>query len=138
MGNRAFIKFKNETAGIYLHWNGGRDSVEAFLRYCELKKHRSNSYGIARMAQVIGNYFGGTLSLGIEGTIGKSLSDLCPGDNGVYVVDDWHIVGRYPRNVAEQHNYDLVTMLIDIDNAQPAVEQLGEEFIRNEVEKKGE
>lgn len=44
MGNRAVITtskstdIKNSTdIGIYLHWNGGRDSVQAFLKYCELK-----------------------------------------------------------------------------------------------------
>jgi hypothetical protein len=44
MGNRAVItttrerepKNSNEI-GIYLHWNGGRNSVEAFLTYCKLK-----------------------------------------------------------------------------------------------------
>ena len=31
MGNRAIIKAKgNDNKAVYLHWNGGRDSVEAF------------------------------------------------------------------------------------------------------------
>lgn len=45
MGNRAVITAskssdvaKSNDIGIYLHWYGGRDSVEAFLKYCELKK----------------------------------------------------------------------------------------------------
>ena len=37
MGNRAVITTKenmyNNGVAIYLHWNGGRDSVEAFLEY---------------------------------------------------------------------------------------------------------
>ena len=37
MGNRAVITTKenmdNNGIGIYLHWNGGRDSVRAFLKY---------------------------------------------------------------------------------------------------------
>ena len=41
MGNRAVITTANEWAhggiGVYLHWNGGLDSVEAFLKYCEMK-----------------------------------------------------------------------------------------------------
>ena len=45
MGNRCVITtredFDNDGIGIYLHWNGGRDSVEAFLKYCELKQYRS-------------------------------------------------------------------------------------------------
>ena len=31
MGNRAVITTEKKDLGIYLHWNGGRDSVEAFL-----------------------------------------------------------------------------------------------------------
>ena len=59
MGNRAIIKGHGNSLGIYLHWNGGRDSVEAFLAYCKLKGYRSDdSYSWARLAQVIGNYFG--------------------------------------------------------------------------------
>ena len=132
MGNRAFIKFRSEQVGIYLHWNGGRDSVESFLEYCNLKGFRSDSYGVARMAQVIGNYFGGTLSLGVEYS-GKSLADLNPGDNGVYIVDNWKIVGRYPRNIMEQHNYDKIDLMIDIDQAQPETEQLGMDTIKEYV-----
>ena len=38
MGNRAVIGFEQDkkrdkkSVGIYLHWNGGRDSVEGFLK----------------------------------------------------------------------------------------------------------
>ena len=37
MGNRAVITTKPELTevGMYLHWNGGRASVEAFLAYCK-------------------------------------------------------------------------------------------------------
>ena len=73
MGNRAVIttkeNFDNNGIGIYLHWNGGYDSVSAFLKYCELKGHRSpdtDCYGWARLCQVIGNFFGGTTSIGID------------------------------------------------------------------------
>lgn len=31
MGNRAIITNKEKKVAVYLHWNGGRDSVEAFL-----------------------------------------------------------------------------------------------------------
>lgn len=31
MGNRAIITTKKRDLGVYLHWNGGRDSVGAFL-----------------------------------------------------------------------------------------------------------
>lgn len=60
MGNRAIIKGKNQALGVYVHWNGGYDSVNAFCTYCKLKGYRSpetDTYGIARLAQVIGNFF---------------------------------------------------------------------------------
>ena len=66
MGNRAVITTskskdikKSQAIGVYLHWNGGRDSVEAFLKYCELKKYRSPSddtCGWVNLCQVIGNF----------------------------------------------------------------------------------
>ena len=58
MGNRAVITTisaepKDSTAiGCYIHWNGGRDSVEAFLTYCKLKGYRppeTDCYGWARL-----------------------------------------------------------------------------------------
>lgn len=91
MGNRAFITNKDMEVGVYLHWNGGRDSVEAFLRYCDLRGFRSDEYGIARFCQVVGNYFGGGLSIGVMPFRYWTAGD----DNGLYVVDRWKIVGRY-------------------------------------------
>ena len=56
MGNRAVITTQEyltnpDTIGVYLHWNGGRDSVQAFLLYCKLKGYRppeTDCYGWAR------------------------------------------------------------------------------------------
>lgn len=140
MGNRAFIKFQGEGTGIYLHWNGGRDSVEPFLEYCRLKGYRPDGYGVARMCQVIGNFFGGGLSLGVESTKGMSTADLSAGDNGVYIIKNWKIIGRYPRDVREQHEYDPIEFLLSIDEKQPESEKLGEAHIRENAfpERKGE
>lgn len=130
MGNRAFIKFQGLNTGIYLHWNGGRDSVEPFLEYCRLKDYRPDDYGVARMCQVIGNFFGGGLSLGVMSTKGMSNADLDSGDNGVYIVKNWKIIKRYPWDVREQHEYDPIEFLLGIDEKQPVGEQLGEAYIR--------
>lgn len=133
MGNRAVIQtretYENETTGVYLHWNGGRDSVEAFLKYCELKGYRapdSDSYGWARLCQVIGNFFGGGLSLGI-GNFSKDAGEYQ--DNGTYIIEGWEIVDRKHYDYPEQNSYDLIEMLIEIDKRQPLREQLGENFI---------
>ena len=126
MGNRAVITTKEEKLGVYLHWNGGRDSVEGFLKYCKLKEYRrpeNDDYGWARLCQVIGNYFGGSLSVGIGN---YNELDTDNGDNGVYIIENWEIVGRkYFDNSEEQQEYNINEMLFDIDSAQPARERLG-------------
>ena len=90
MGNRAVITTRERKVGLYLHWNGGRDSVEPLLRYCELQGYRPPSdddYGWARLAQVVGNFFGGSTSVGIGAYTTDARMD--PGDNGIYVIEGW-------------------------------------------------
>ena len=70
MGNRAIITTPERKVGLYVHWNGGRDTIEPLLRYCELKGYRDpakDDYGWARMAQVLGNFFDGTNWFGNSG-----------------------------------------------------------------------
>lgn len=127
MGNSAVITTKEHEIGVYLHWNGGRDTVAPLLRYRELQGYRPPSadcYGWARICQVMGNFFGGGLSLGIDRFV--RLSD--PGDNGIYVIDDWGIVGREGLydSFTEQDEYDFDEMLRAFDDAMPENEQLGE------------
>lgn len=43
MGNRAVITTTKKDLAIYLHWNGGRDTVEPLLKYCELQGYRPPS-----------------------------------------------------------------------------------------------
>lgn len=124
MGNRAVIttkkNFENDGVGIYLHWNGGRDSVEAFLAYCRMKGFRSpeeDCYGWAGLCNVISNFFGGDgLSIGIDRV---SELDMDNYDNGVYIIEDWRIVDRKYRRGEEQTVYDLDTMMLEIDCKQP-------------------
>lgn len=139
MGNRAVITWSKDLdvatskdLGIYLHWNGGRDSVEAFLEYCKLKGYRSpdtDCYGFARLCQVIGNFFGGSTSVGIE----KCCKLDCDNwDNGVYICKNWDIVGRQYFDGSEQREYDLIDFLEDIDSKMPESERLGSDYIRAE------
>ena len=124
MGNRAVITTPEKKMGVYLHWNGGYDSVSAFLEYCKRKNFRAldeDSYGFARLCQVIGNFFGGTSSLGI-GTYDEL--DTNNGDNGVYIVKGWDIVGREFFSGSEQNEYKLDEMLKAIDESQPESERL--------------
>lgn len=142
MGNRAVITTDNtslnvadsDEIGVYLHWNGGRDSVEGFLAYCKLKNYRvpeHDNYGWARLCQVIGNFFGGDTSIGIDRCYNL---DCKNNDNGVYIIRNWEIVGRrYYDDAEEQHEYSLIKMLSAIDDAQPAKERVGMEKIRSFV-----
>lgn len=106
MGNRAVIQFKDGT-GIYLHWNGGPESVLAFLDAAKTFKLRNDDYGQARLIQIIGNFFGGSLSLGV----GKaSTLDRDNGDNGTYRVDEnFNITKR-------EHTGSKVMSVADLDD----------------------
>lgn len=130
MGNVAIIKAKgNDNKAVYLHWNGGRDSIEAFLKYCELRGFRSfnDDYGMARFVQVVSNFLGADgLSIGITDHV-----ESC-GDNGVYVIDGWEIVDRIDFNGREQREYDLQEMLLEIDDSQPKKQQLGKDYLESE------
>lgn len=140
MGNRAVITAskdvdieKSNDIGVYLHWNGGRDSVEAFLLYCKIKGYRApegDSYGWARLCQVIGNYFGGSNSIGIDSCCNLDCDNY---DNGVYIIENWEIIGRKYFCGTEQDTYDLLEMLLDINNAQPEKERLSEIEIKEFV-----
>lgn len=137
MGNRAVITTEKRDLGVYLHWNGGRDSVEAFLRYCELRGFRSpdsDEYGWARLCQVIANFMGASgLSVGISRYTTDKQMD--PGDNGVYVIRGWEIVDRvYPYTpFEEEREYPLDAMLREIDASQPEDQRLGAYLDAEEV-----
>ena len=142
MGNRAIIKGINQEIGIYLHWNGGYDSVKAFCEYCKLKGYRSpeqDSYGLARMCQVIGNFFGGGLSLGLNIVPKHLLPDEVEDwwlDNGFYEIENWEIVNHMnptpiTLDMEDKGNYDLMEFLEAINEKMPTDEQLPAEFLRS-------
>ena len=119
MGNRAVLAFVNDegkkdknSVGIYLHWNGGRDSVEGFLQTAKDYGLRSGSYGVARLTQIIANGLGGTLSLGVD--LLKNL-DCDNYDNGVYWIDqNFNIVDREyisRPDFKEQQQYSLTSFV---------------------------
>ena len=91
MGNRAVITTTKRDMGVYLHWNGGRDSVEGFLEYCHMRGFRSpecDDYGWARLCQVVGNFMGASgLSVGIWPYPGDAPALEAGSDNGVYVTE---------------------------------------------------
>lgn len=134
MGNRAVITASQATdvqtsndIGVYLHWNGGRDSVEAFLEYCKRRGFRSpdqDCYGWARLCQVIANFFGGDLSIGIDKCCNLDCDNW---NNGVYIIKNWEIVGRQYFQGTEQDRYNLEEMIREIDACQPEIDRLYKE-----------
>lgn len=101
MGNRATITlapFKKTNPAIYVHWNGGRDSIEAFCEAAKLLKYRTPEsdpdYALARMIGMICIYFDPTADTSIG--VGKCGDLLSAGDdNGCYVLGgNWEIVER--------------------------------------------
>ena len=106
--------------GVYLHWNGGPESVTAFLDAAkELGVRRENEYGAARLCQIIGNWFGGTLSLGIGQC---RMMDIDNGDNGTYVVDlknhGWKVARRihsHAYGYVEGHYEGILAEVLEIN-----------------------
>lgn len=104
MGNRAVITFSENRStgvGIYLHWNGGLESVLAFLDAAKARGFRDPasdpSYAMARLCGLVHEFFGvrDSCSLGV-GLLSSLHTDNW--DNGVYVVGkDWAIVDRWGK-----------------------------------------
>ena len=103
MGNRAVITASTHQTigvGIYVHWNGGPESVAAFLDvarargYCDPSE--DESYAMARLCGLICEFFGpGDLSVGI-GPLDRLDCDNY--DNGVYVIGKgWEVVDRWGK-----------------------------------------
>lgn len=109
MGNRALIIMEKPTEAlpivpaIYVHWNGGIESVLAMCQVCKDRGFRTPggdaSYAMARMVGVWHEFFGldDSLSLGVLTYDGKSDH----GDNGVYLLGgDWEVIEHY------RHHWD--------------------------------
>ena len=100
MGNRATVIFtnKDETSispAIYLHWNGGPESIYPFLDELDRREVRADqNYEAARFVAIVSEFFDqdyySGLSLGIqngpEEIIPSALKAFDPGDNGIFVV----------------------------------------------------
>ena len=103
MGNRAIITtapYDEDNVGIYCHWNGGQESIEGFVRAAKDLGYRDPSsdpeYGLARLTQAIGVFFGGELSLGIG--ICKNLDDS---DQGTWLLGPGWEISHLKRKVVK-------------------------------------
>jgi hypothetical protein len=129
MGNRAILKFQDERnqPSIYLHWNGGRASVQAFLNVARKFNLRESDYGIARLCQIIGNFFGGNLSLGVSNNLHSQ------GDNGVYLIKNFEIIGREDFDGEEEIDEEKTQIITDyILDLHKKIDVLREEISKEE------
>lgn len=125
MGNRAVIATEKKDLGIYLHWQGGRDSVEGFLEFCKRKNYPSPEYsqeGWARLIQVISNFMGSSVYVGLYNEL-----DTDNFDNGVYIIKNWKIVDRLFHEGAEQQEYPLEDFVKELNSKQPENFRLSED-----------
>ena len=128
MGNRAVISTEVEgvpkkySPSIYLHWNGGRPSVEAFLKCAKILGIRlgDNQYSLARLCQVISNFLGGTLSIGV----------------GVYAnMVKREFDGGHEQTMTDEEFNELVDYILEKNKSHFPVKFTGKEYqLKNEWE----
>lgn len=129
-------KYANETMAVYLHWQGNEEKVRAFLMYCKFKGYRpanEDCYGWARLVQVISNYIGGELGIGIG-----NFYNFIIEDNGVYLIKNWEIKGKYYDDEWVDEMVEESTMLElikEINKCQPVAEQIEEKELERMVNK---
>lgn len=129
MGDRCVIATEKRDIGIYLHWAGGRVYVESFLAYARMRGIRppeEDNYGWARLCQIVGNAIQGDLGIGIG--LYDDL-DRDNGDNGLYVIRGWRVVGREFFSGEECGRGPDEELLVRIDLGQPAQDRVGYEAI---------
>lgn len=113
MGNRAVITFSqfNSSPCIYLHWNGGRPSVEAFLQSAKdlgLKHINKDNQSevFDKLAHLIAKYYFGCEVGDTVYRRNYANADCDNGDNGVYIISgDMQIkTRRYMSSCGEEIN----------------------------------
>lgn len=151
MGNRATIIFTDLTGleigpAIYLHWNGGPESIYAFLDELDRRRVRSDvDYSSARFIHVVGDYFdgadsAGSMSLGVTSGPPRidedSLERYDHCDNGIYVVQRQRgrsHVRRFTRGgelTPEQvANEEALARQHDYHRSQPDCPSIAETFV---------
>lgn len=129
---RGFVKDNANLVGVYVHWNGGIESIKPFCQAAKEIGFRcptgDRSYGVARFTQLVANFFGCTSSTSI-GVDTLSNLDTDNYDNGVYIVgEDWEIIGREFDNYTDEPPSDddvkgFVKRLVGIQKAVDAAKE---------------
>ena len=105
MGNRAVIEFENTGTGVYLHWNGGKDSIDPLLAVAKEYGIPTSENPPADLVQVIKNTFDNQMTIEFNSIDQLDCDNF---DNGVYVIDlNFNIVDRKYNKHPEQNEYDF-------------------------------
>lgn len=123
MSNSAIIEFDFCDIKYYIHWNGGRDSIEAFLEYAKLHEWTGENLPI-RLCLIMSVFLDGSLNI----SNGSEYSD-----NGVYVVNKDAVIVQRRHGGKEQYHHDMKELLLAIDEAMPSKYQLGRSYITSEI-----
>lgn len=128
MGNRAVVIEFGKKEGVYLHWNGGRDSVYPMLYYAKNFLTETSSLLESNLKKF--EFIAFCLGLNPEYSDNYNELDCDNYDNGVYVINkDFKIISRMFMNYEEQDNYNFVDFLIFIDENMPKKLQKGKDYI---------
>lgn len=113
MGNRAVIAFDNmdNKQAVYLQWNGGRDSIRAFLLATRIlmPKLGDSEKAISTLKKVIGSF--------IDFCEGKlDTLDKDNHDHGVFIIDTktLRIKGRKFKCRSEQAQHNLGEFTVEL------------------------
>ena len=122
MGNRAVITFSTYTnaPAIYLHWNGGRASVEGFLtaaRQLGLRHAptaQAQTEALDQLAEMLARfYFRCNVGMTVY-RLHYAGSDRDNGDNGTYLLgQDLTILARLHHNRGEEINREKTAAIIE-------------------------
>lgn len=136
--------FKEESGylapiAVYLHWNGGYKNVASWLAYCKMVGFCSperDTYGFPRLSQIIGNTLDHCkvstgMSLGLEVLppelceclpSEEEIEKYSPGDNGIYIVQNWKIIAHLGSFSEEKDSLtygELYCRFEEINDCQP-------------------
>ena len=154
MGNRAVIttieNFKSNGLGLYLHWEGDRKNVKAFLTYAKIfknyfnnKSYMAETYNTYKdlfvriyndkyselfcILSFIISYSGTRVRFGDV----KNL-DCRNWDNGTYIIDEkYKIIDREFFYEDEDKKYDIKEILFNINHSMPLRQQIPDDIIEN-------
>jgi len=122
MGNRAVITFStaNNSPAIYLHWNGGRASVEGFLtaaRQLGLRHAptaQAQTEALDQLAEMLARfYFRCNVGMTVY-RLHYAGSDRDNGDNGTYLIGrDLTIIDRLFKPRGEEINQAKTAAIVE-------------------------